>query len=220
MIHTTKIDVSNNNITVVEISAFVGNNSNGGEWPDVVGTSGLATDGYNSDGLFAVGFLQTGKSYTLSQPVEDLVKGTSFKVSGDWSSATVYVGFHYFIDLEFPVFYYTQQQGESIRRDYQDYLVVHRLKVNTSEASSCTSSVFLTNGGWKTTNHPSIESNNYLAGRLDGVNHASLTVPIYQKNDNFQFKITQEQSKNQVGPFNLQSVSWEGDYSPKNYRRV
>jgi len=219
-----KIDVVNNGITVVEIAAFVGNNSNGGEWPDVTGTSGLATDGRNSDGLFAVAFYYDtdnhSKLYTLSQPVEDLVKGTSFKVSGDWSSATIYVGFHYGITLDFPVFYYTQQQGESIKRDYQDYLVIHRLKINTSESSSCSATALSVNGSLLVTDYSSIKSNNYQAGRLDGVNHANMTLPVYQKNNNFKFSLTQDRGKNQVGPFNLQSISWEGDYSPKNYRRV
>ena len=215
-----KIDVVNNDITEVEIGAFVGNNSNGGEWPDVSGNSDLSTDGFNNDGLFAIAFKDANNAYTLSQPVEDLVKGTSFKVSGDWSNKTIYVGFHYFISLSFPVFYYTQQQGESIKRDYEDYLVIHRLKVNTSEASSCTSHLVFSNSGLRITDHSSLKSNSYLAGRLDGVNHASITIPIYQKNNNFQFSLSQERLKNQVGPFNLQSVSWEGDYSPKNYRRL
>ena len=215
-----KIDVVNNDITEVEIGAFVGNDSNGGEWPDKTGPSGLASDGFNNDGLFAVAFKDANNEYTLSQPVEDLIKGTSFKVSGDWSNKTIYVGFHYHILLDFPVFYYTQQQGESIKRDYQDYLVVHRLKVNTAEASSCTSTLFLANQGYQIIDHPSIKSNTHLAGRLDGVNHASVTLPVYQKNSNFQLSISQDKGRNQVGPFNLQSISWEGDYSPKNYRRV
>ena len=215
-----KIDVVNNGITEVEIGAFVGNDSNGGEWPDVSGTSGLATDGFNSDGLFAVAFKDANNDYTLSQPVEDLIKGTSFKVSGDWSDKTIYIGFHYRVLLNFPVFYYTQQQGESIKRDYQDYLVIHRLKLNTTEASSCTSKLFLSNQGYQTSDHPSIKSNAHLAGRLDGVNHASVTLPVYQKNSNFQLSISQDKYRNQVGPFNLQSISWEGDYSPKNYRRL
>ena len=215
-----KIDVVNNDITVVEIGAFVGNNTNGGELPDVSGTSALVTDGFNNDGLFAVAFKDANNDYTISQPVEDLIKGTSFKVSGDWSNKTIYVGFHYHILLDFPVFYYTQQQGESVKRDYQDYLVIHRLKINTSESSSCSATSLLVNGGYTITDYSSIRSNQHLAGRLDGVNHNSLTIPIYQKNNNFQLNISQEKSRNQVGPFNLQSISWEGDYSPKNYRRV
>jgi hypothetical protein len=215
-----KIDVVNNGITVVEIAAFVGNNSNGGEFPDVTGTSGLATDGFNSDGLYAVAFFADDNYYTLSQPVEDLVKGTSFKVSGDWSSATIYLGFFYPIQLEFPVFYYTQQQSGIVKRDHEDYLVIHRLKINTSEASSCTSTTFFSNQGYSQTNRPSLKYNNYLIGRLDGVNPISLTIPIYQKNKNVQLIISQTSTDNQIGPFNLQSVSWEGDYNPKNYRRV
>ena len=215
-----KIDVVNNDITEVEIAAFVGNNSNGGEWPDKTGTSSLVTDGFNNDGLYALGFLQSGKTYTLSQKVEDLVKGTSFKVSGDWSNATIYVGFHYGVTLEFPVFYYTQQQGEIIKRDHEDYLVLHRLKINTSEFSSCKASIMKVNSGYDSTLQPGTNLNTYLTGRLDGLNHGKLTIPVYQKNNNFKLSLEQADSDNQIGPFNLQSVSWEGDYNPKNYRRV
>ena len=215
-----KIDVVNNGITEVEIGAFVGNNSNGGEWPDVTGTSGLATDGFNNDGLFAIRFLGNGFNDTLSQPVEDLIKGTSFKVSGNWSNTSIYVGFCYDLLLDFPVLYYTQQQGEGVKRDYQDYLVIHRLKVNTAESSNCTVVTSLVNSGYEITNHSSQKLHQYMTGRLDGINHASTTIPIYQKNTNFKFSISQDSIYNQVGPFNLQSVSWEGDYSPKNYRRL
>jgi hypothetical protein len=215
-----KIDVTNNDITEVEIAAFVGNNSNGGEWPDKTGTSGLATDGFNSDGLYALGFLQDGKSYTLSQKVEDLVKGTSFKVSGDWSSATIYLGFFMYTSLEFPIFYYSQQQGETIKRDREDYLVLHRLKINTSEFSSCKALILKINSGYDSILQPGTTLNRYATGRLDALNQGKLTIPIYQKNNNFQLTISQADTDNQVGPFNLQSVSWEGDYNPKNYRRV
>ena len=214
-----KIDVVNNGITEIEIGAFVGNNSNGGEFPDVSGTSGSATDGFNSDGLFAVSFADD-KNYTLSQKVEDLVKGTSFKVSGDWSNATIYLGFHYGVNLDFPIFYYTQQQGESVKRDYQDYLVIHRIKVNTSEASSITAFSYLPNRDYTLKEESAIKYNQYNTGTLDAVNHYSMNIPVYQKNSNFRFTLNQTAYRNQVGPFNLQSVSWEGDYSPKNYRRV
>ena len=49
--------------------------------------------------------------------------------------------------------------------------------------------------------------------------------PIYQKNKNIMsFDLTQDQSpyrnNHDVGPFNLQSMTWEGTYTQKNYRRV
>ena len=50
----------------------------------------------------AVGFwyednpgVSNSKPYALSQDLEDVVNGTSFKVSGDWSNATIYVGYTY-----------------------------------------------------------------------------------------------------------------------------
>ena len=215
-----KIDVVNNGITEVEIGAFVGNNSNGGELPDVSGTSGLATDGFNNDGLFAIAHTQSGKYYELSQPVEDLIKGTSFKVSGDWSSATIYVGFFVDLYLNFPLFYYTQQQGESVKRDYEDYLVLHRAIINTEETSSCTVNIIHLNGEYKQIVSSGTDTAHYYSGRLAESLSGSVTIPLYYKNENAQFSITQNKSQYQTGPFNLQSITWEGDYNPKNYRRV
>ena len=50
----------------------------------------------------------------------------------------------------------------------------------------------------------------------------SYTIPIYKKNDTVTVTLNQTDvgDSNDVGPFNLESITWEGDYNPKNYRRV
>ena len=225
------INVTTNSITEVEISAYVGNDSNGGEWPDIEGTSSLSTDGYNDDGLFAVGFRTnnsigyTGKTYELAQPVEDLILGQSFKVTGDWSNATIYVGFNVTASLDFPIFYYTQQQGETIKRDHEDYLVLHRLKLNTQEVSSFSAYISTNQPGYKgwgliyhttSTNNPG----SYYTGSIEQAAVGNFCIPVYRKNKDAKLTIIQNSSTNEYGPLNLQSVTFEGDYNPKNYRRV
>ena len=158
-------------------------------------------------------------NYGLTQQLEDVVKGTSFKVSGDWSNATIYVGYPVFVSLEFPIFYYTQQQGEILKRDYEDYLVIQRLKINTTESSSCSVTVVIINEDINSHSRSDRISNQYILGDDTFVSNNKLTIPIYQKNNHFQVQVGQG-GLSSLGPFNLQSVTWEGDYSPKNYKRL
>jgi len=220
-----KINVANNFIAKVEIAAHVGNDSNGGEWPDIPNPE---TTGANNDDFYALGFKDipayNNSDYSLIQKVEDLTKGYSFKVSGDWSDATIYLGFHYGVYLQFPQFYYTETSGETIKRDRNDYLVLHRLKINLRDSSSITAEVVdrLTTS---TNMYPSPRRvNQYEADGLPYTVSDSFTLPLYKKNDGVTVYLRQttssSSSSNDVGPFNLQSITWEGDYNPKNYRRV
>ena len=214
-----KINVSNNSISKIEIAAHVGNDTNGGEWPDI-------PNSVTNDDLYALGFKNLpsalNRTYPLVQKVEDLIKGYQFKVSGDWSSATIYLGFHYGVYIEFPRFYFTQSSGETIKRDTNDYLVLHRLKVNLKESSSV--SVTVMSDLEKTTNlsfSPRV-TNEQNTDRLPYSTIESYTIPIYKKNDTVTVTLNQTDvgDSNDVGPFNLESITWEGDYNPKNYRRV
>ena len=216
-----KIDVSDNSIAKIEIAAHVGNDSNGGEWPDIPNPE---TTGTNNDGFFALGFTDlpamNNQTYELVQKAEDVTKGYSFRVSGDWSNATIYLGFHYGVYLEFPRFYYTQSSGELVKRDLNDYLVLHRLKVNLEQSSSITATVVDRLADTKSS-HPSPRRlNQYKAGTLPYTVTDDFIIPIYKKNTNVSVFLSQQEGHNHVGPFNLGSVTWEGDYNPKNYRRV
>ena len=67
-------------------------------------------------------------------------------------------------------------------------------------------------------------TNQYETGNLPYTISDNFTVPIYKKNDGIIVYLTQAGTTtseiNAVGPFNLESITWEGDYNPKNYRRV
>ena len=42
------------------------------------------------------------------------------------------------------------------------------------------------------------------------------TIPVYEKNTNVEVTLKSEHPS----PATLRSLTWEGDYSPRNYRRV
>ena len=57
--------------------------------------------------------------------------GTSFTVPGDWSSATVYIGYLYEFSVDFPRIYPTQPiDRKTVRSDVNSKLTVHRIKLN------------------------------------------------------------------------------------------
>ena len=206
-----KINVINNSIEKIEIAAHVGNDTNGGEWPDKWLPATITN-------MYAVRGTDDDQNYEIVQQLEDVVKGTSFKVSGDWADETIYIGFTYNIDLQFPQFFYTQQQGESVKRDEEDYLVIHRIKVNTESFSSVQALVYDNDFNTSFLTSSPRKANSYYTDYLPHAGVGSFTIPVYKKNKTITFSVYQ--SSQDTGPFNLQSVTWEGDYNPKNYRRA
>ena len=63
---------------------------------------------------------------------------------------------------------------------------------------------------------PVIEADYYLADNSPFVNDIIFTVPVHQKNTNIVFKIIVDTPF----PFSLNSLMWEGQYSPRFYRRT
>ena len=181
------------------------------------------TTGLNNKGLYIMYYNDTNS--VNIQKVQDLNKGTSFTTVGDLSGEDCYIGFSYDVSLDLPKVYYTQQQGQSLKVDREDYLVLHRIKLHTTSYGSVT--VVRSNdrdGDTRTIeNAGSRREGNYLASQLVATGNETITVPVYAKNDNARFTVEQRSSpttSNDIGPFNLQSLTWEGDYNPKNYRRV
>ena len=62
---------------------------------------------------------------------------------------------------------------------------------------------------------PTILANNYLANDIGLTEPSIFTVPIHQKTDNFQLRVFNDSPF----PVSLNSMMWEGNYSPRFYRR-
>ena len=231
------IAVKSNDITKIEVDSFVGNNSNGGEFPDQAGTS--TTDVAVTSGIVSVDgtyiYHPADGTHSTDQLalIQDINKGVSFKVKGDWSGRTCFIGFGYTYSVTFPDIYYTQQTGpQTIKVDTQDYLVVQRTKIKSKGYGGITANI-VTNTGDVSTGVELIQQHSlntrrtgdYKTNKYIVEDDADFTVPIYQKNSNIlSFDLTQDISttrdNHDIGPFNLQSMTWEGTYTPKNYRRV
>ena len=63
---------------------------------------------------------------------------------------------------------------------------------------------------------PVQDANQYLADDVPLTDQAVFTIPIHQKTDNFDLRVF----SNSPFPVSLSSMMWEGNYSPRFYRRT
>ena len=139
-----------------------------------------------------------------------------FTVPGDWSTGTFYIGYLYEYNVKFPTFYLTQAQGKQSKSDVNSSLVIHRVKLNFGKSGLYSSTLERTGKDDYTETYESTFADEYLTSDAPYVPDQIQTVPVYEANNNV--KLTLKSSH--PAPATLHALSWEGDYSPRNYRRV
>ena len=140
-----------------------------------------------------------------------------FTVPGDWSSGTFYIGYLYEYLVHFPTFYLTQSQGNRSKSDVTASLIIHRIKLNFGKSGLYTTTL------QRVSPKPNY-SETYEAASLNEYNVSDApyvpdniqTVPVYEKNINVEILL----KSSHPAPATLYALSWEGDYSPRNYQRV
>ena len=145
-----------------------------------------------------------------------VVDGDDFTVPGDWSTGTHYIGYLYEYSVSFPRFYLTQSQGEQSRADVNSSLVVHRLKLNFGKSGLYETTLQRTGKDDYTEIYESTFADEYNVSDAPYVPEQIQTVPVYESNRNVNVIL----KSSHPAPATLYSMSWEGDYSPRNYRRV
>ena len=141
---------------------------------------------------------------------------TSFTLPGNWSSATLTIGYLYEYSVAFPTFYLSRQQGEANRADVNSSLVVHRVKFHFGKIGLYETTLSRIGKSDYTEIYESTELDEYDASDAPYLEEFIKTVPVYEKNTNVDITL----KSSHPAPSTLRAVSWEGDYSPKYYRRV
>jgi hypothetical protein len=145
-----------------------------------------------------------------------LTSTTSFTLPGDWSGVTLTIGYLYEYLVAFPTFYLARQQGQSNRSDVNSSLVVHRIKMHFGKIGLYETTLTRVGKSDYTEVYESTELDEYDASDAPYLEEFIKTVPIYEKNTNVDITL----KSSHPAPSTLRAVSWEGDYSPKYYRRV
>jgi hypothetical protein len=159
----------------------------------------------------------TGESgFTVTPTRGSDLTGPYFEFVGDDYSAlasTVYVGFKYDFDIQLPTLYY--QIGEN-RADYTANLTVSRVKFSVG-LSSNVGFKLKAKGQSEWYDVQSIQDADYYLANDVPLNEQTVyTLPIHQRNSNFDLKVFSDSPF----PISLTSMMWEGSYSPRFYRRA
>ena len=150
--------------------------------------------------------------------IERVETGTGyryFEVKGkftDYSDGIV-VGYGFDYDVTLPKLYY---RPEASKTDYTATLTISRVKFSVGRTGSIRFKVKAEGSNeWKTVEHTT-DGDYYSADTNPVKSERQFTVPIHQRNTNFELKVT----SNFPYPVSLVSMMWEGNYSPRFYRRA
>ena len=144
------------------------------------------------------------------------VSGTSFTLPGNWSGATLTIGYIYPYEIQFPTFYPMKMAGEKSEADVNSSLVVHRIKLHFGKIGLYETTLKRVGKNDYTEVYESTELDEYDASDAPYLEEFIKTVPIYEKNTNVDVILR----SSHPAPATLHALSWEGDYSPRFYQRV
>ena len=138
-----------------------------------------------------------------------------FEVKGKFTDYAdgIVVGYGYDLDVTLPKFYF-QQQGTGA--DYTATLIIGKVQLAVGRTGAIRFKLKPTGSNqWKDVQH-TIEAGAYQGDTNPVVNEQIFTLPIHQRNTNFELKVTSDFPY----PVSLVSMMWEGNYSPRFYRRA
>jgi len=144
------------------------------------------------------------------------VSGTSFTLVGNWSGATLVIGYIYPYEVKFPRFYATSTTQGKARSDVNSSLVLHRLKFHFGKVGLYETTLKRVGKADYTEVYESTQLDEYDVSDAPYLDEFIQTVPVYEKNENVDVIL----KSSHPAPATLRSVAWEGDYSPKYYKRV
>jgi hypothetical protein len=123
------------------------------------------------------------------------------------------VGYSYDFEVTLPKFYYRRNETET---DFTSVLTIARVKLSSGRTGALT---FKTRTGsskeWVDVKEVTTV-NDYQATSNPVKAEFQFVVPIHQRNTNFELKVTSDFPY----PVSLVSMMWEGNYSPRFYRRA
>ena len=140
-----------------------------------------------------------------------------FTVPGDWSSATVKIGYLYDYQVDFPRVYVTKKLGENqVQADTNSSLIVHRLNLSFGKIGLYETTLTRVGKSAYTEVYESTILDEYDVSDAPYLDEYIQSVPVYERNKNVDITL----KSTHPSPATLRSMSWEGDFSPKYYQRV
>jgi len=145
-----------------------------------------------------------------------VINNDDFTLPGNWSSATLKIGYLYEYKAEFPRIYPTKIEGERAFADVNSSVVVHRIKVHFGKIGLYETTLTRKGKPNYSEVYESTLLDEYDASDAPYLAEYIKTVPIYERNTNVGITL----KSSHPSPATLRGMSWEGDYTPRFYKRV
>jgi len=138
-----------------------------------------------------------------------------FEVQKDQSDLadSIVVGYNYDFEVTLPKFYFRR---DATTTDYTAALTIARVKLSANRNGALTFKTKLNSSKQWTIVKEVTTFESYPASTNPVKPEYLFTIPIHQRNINFELKVTSDFPY----PVSLVSMMWEGNYSPRFYRRA
>jgi len=154
-------------------------------------------------------------SVRVGRYAKPTINGTTLTVPGKWTD-TYHIGYIYDYSVKFPTLFVTRTQGQGVSADVNSSLVIHRIKLHFGKIGLYETTLERVGKNDYTEVYESTELDEYDASDAPYLEEFIKTVPVYEKNKNVDITL----KSTHPAPATLRAMSWEGDFSPKFYRRV
>ena len=147
----------------------------------------------------------------------DTGAGNTFTLKGDWTgySNRMVIGYNYVFDMELPTFYYNRAE-DTTAYDFTASLTIARAHFACGKSGVLTFKLKSAGSEEWVDIQAVSDANYYRAGTNPIQSEQQFTVPINQRNMNFSLKLTSDHPY----PVSINSMMWEGNYSPRYYKRT
>ncbi len=149
------------------------------------------------------GFIEPGTGYYY------------FEIQGDFTGYAdgMLVGYNYDLEVTLPKFYYRRDANTT---DYTATLTIARVNFSLGRTGAVVFKSKATGSNEWVAVKNVVEASYYTGDSNPIKEEKTFTVPIHQRNTNFELKVT----SNLPYPVSLVSMMWEGNYSPRFYKRA
>ena len=169
----------------------------------------------NVQGTVLIADPNADAGYSVKATPKSDTDGPYFEVAKDFRALEdgILIGYDYNFEVTLPKFYFRRDAQTT---DFTANLTISRVNVSVGRSGTTTFKTKLTNSkNWMDVKEvTAIDS--YQANSEPVQPEYRFVVPIHQRNINFELQVT----SNQPYPVSLVSMMWEGNYSPRFYKRA
>ena len=142
------------------------------------------------------------------------VSGTTATLNGDWdtNNHALYIGYNFDMEVTFPKIYVRKQEVVDITSS----LIVHRIKIGLGDSGVYETTIKRDGKDDYTELIESSYQDLYQTNTAPWLTERTHTLPVYERNTNLTFTL----KSTHPSPATIYSMSWEGDYTNRYYKRV